>query len=92
MGPVGPTGQPGPQGDESIPGEEGESIQGPPGPQGIQGIPGEDGEPPLGWTTERADGSVETCNRAAPFDPEAPRYDCEVINPPTPTSAVEEPS
>jgi hypothetical protein len=30
----------------------------------------------VGWTVEEADGSITACERAAHFDPAAPRYRC----------------
>lgn len=89
IGSTGPTGPQGPQGEQGIPGENGTpgepGTDGTPGTQGIQGVPGEDGEPPLGWTTVRADGSVESCSRIPEpeFDEDNPLYECEVISGPT---------
>lgn len=44
--------------------------------QGATGGQGPRGEPPVGWTVEEADGSITACERAAHFDPAAPRYRC----------------
>lgn len=89
-GPIGPTGPQGPQGPQGEPGIDGQDgtpgepgADGTPGLQGNPGPPGEDGEPPLGWTTVRADGSVESCSRVDDFDPSNPLYNCETISGPT---------
>lgn len=92
-GPAGPPGapgadstEPGPQGERGEPGDD-SSVPGPTGPPGPAGPPGADGadgtdgapgEPPVGWVTTKGNGDVETCTRAAPFDPDAPRYECTV--------------
>lgn len=73
IGPPGPLGEKGDKGDRGEQGEQGE--------QGIQGEPGQDGEPPLHWSTTHADGSVETCQRAPDYTPEAPTYTCVVTEP-----------
>lgn len=44
--------------------------------QGATGEPGPRGAPPVGWTVDEADGSTTVCERAASFDPAAPRYRC----------------
>jgi hypothetical protein len=44
--------------------------------RGATGGQGPRGEPPVGWTVEEADGSTTACERAANFDPAAPRYRC----------------
>lgn len=67
---VGPQGERGPRG---MTGENGAN-----GKDGDRGPVGRAGEPPIGWSTERADGSVETCVRVTPFDEKAPRYNCTV--------------
>ncbi len=67
-------GDPGAEGAPGVPGQDG-----PGGADGQPGAPGETGEPgapPIGWTTTRADGSVESCRRADGFDPASPRYSC----------------
>jgi len=67
-------GDPGAEGAPGVPGQDG-----PGGADGQSGAPGETGEPgapPIGWTTTRADGSVESCRRADGFDPASPRYSC----------------
>lgn len=48
-----------------------------------RGQNGADGQPPAGWTTSYQDGSTETCSRATPFDPAAPRYTCTRSAPPS---------
>ena len=81
-GPGGPGGQglPGGQGGQGLPGDPGaEGAPGIPGTAGLVGPSGADGlpgAPPIGWTTVRADGSVESCRRADGFDPSSPRYSC----------------
>jgi hypothetical protein len=95
-GPVGPpgadgTGAPGPTGERGRPGIDGtageDGTDGQNGTDGAQGDPGDRGpagEPPVGWTVTRSDGSTETCVRATPFDPAAPRYECTEQPPPDP--------
>jgi len=87
-GPGGPGGQglPGDQGGTG--GQGGQGLPGDPGTEGAPGLPGQagpggadgqagvPGAPPIGWTTVRADGSVESCRRADGFDPASPRYSC----------------
>jgi hypothetical protein len=84
QGPAGPPGEPGedstvpgPRGPQGEPGED-STVPGPEGPPGPVGEQGERGAPPVGWVTTREDGSVETCTRAVPFDPDAPQYVCAV--------------
>lgn len=81
---VGADGQPGGMG---LPGTNGVDGQSPPcldnpsmcqGADGSNGVNGANGEPPLGWSTARSDGSIETCERAEDFDPANPRYACSV--------------
>ncbi|MGH8575352.1 MAG: hypothetical protein ACREXJ_00200 [Gammaproteobacteria bacterium] len=82
---IGPQGVPGVPGEPGQPGQDG--APGEPGRDGAPGAPGgagQDGEPPLSWSTTRADGSVETCQRAAEFDPAAPAYECTVTERPPP--------
>jgi hypothetical protein len=45
-------------------------------PTRCQGAPGLPGAPPVGWTAQEPDGSLTSCERAAAFDPAAPRYQC----------------
>lgn len=53
-------------------------IQGIPGKPGKEGKPGIPGQPPLSWVAHNPDGSIETCLRAAQFDPSHPNYVCSV--------------
>lgn len=95
QGDQGPQGIPGVQGPQGLPGQDGQDgndgQNGNDGAQGPQGIPGAPGEPPLSWTTERADGSIEFCDRREPFDPNAPQYDCRELAPPTTDPPIDPP-
>jgi hypothetical protein len=87
-GPSGASGRDGTDGSDGATGPQGpageQGAAGPAGPQGPQGEPGpagatgEPGQPPSGWTTTYPDGSTETCQRAANFDPASPQYECTV--------------
>lgn len=84
-GATGKTGATGAQGAQGVQGEPGANST-VPGPQGAQGQPGQDGkpgQPPAGWTTTYPDGSTETCQRAANFDPNSPWYTCTVTPAPS---------
>lgn len=90
------TGQRGPEGAPCDP-LVNPSCQGPAGANGTNGIDGENGvngrdstvpgpagEPPSGWETAFPNGTSK-CDRAVPFDPNAPRYNCVYTpNPPPP--------
>jgi len=88
-GGLGGQGLPGDQGGQGgTGGQGGQGLPGDPGAEGAPGLPGQagaggadgqagvPGAPPIGWTTTRADGSVESCRRADGFDPASPRYSC----------------
>jgi hypothetical protein len=94
-GPAGPAGEPGPSGrtgpdglqgpggDPGAAGPAGEIGEpGLPGPPGEPGPAGPQGEPPLSWTfTIQRGGQLTThrCVRDEPFDPGAPRYECQPV-------------
>lgn len=87
-GKTGPSGEPGATGAQGPAGAQGAT-----GPAGPAGADGEPGQPPSGWTTTYPDGSTETCQRAANFDPASPQYECTVqpaggSSTPATTSAV----
>ncbi|MFD2421681.1 hypothetical protein [Amycolatopsis pigmentata] len=97
-GPAGPSGAPGVNGQNGTDGATGATgpqgpqgatgPQGPAGPQGPPGPQGQAGQPPSGWTTSYPDGSTETCQRAANFDPSSPQYTCTVNNPSSPSQTT----
>lgn len=87
----GKDGQAGTNGKDGVNGKDG--ANGKDGLNGQPGIDGKDGQPPSGWTTTYPDGSTETCQRAANFDPASPQYECTVqpaggSSTPATTSAV----
>lgn len=104
IGPSGPPGKdgisPDPNAIASAAAKLIQPVPGPSGPAGPQGEPGQNsnvpgphgqpGQPPAGWTTTHPDGSTETCQRAANFDPNNPWYTCTVT--PGPSSPPPSPS
>lgn len=85
-GKTGATGAAGAQGAQGVQGVQGQpgANSTVPGPQGQPGQDGKPGQPPAGWTNTYPDGSVETCRRAANFDPNNPYYTCTTSAPSSP--------
>lgn len=70
----GATGSAGQNGSDGAPGAPGKD-----GADGAPGAPGADGQPPVSWTYTDPLGTKFECDRADPFDPSAPTYDCSAV-------------
>lgn len=91
-GPTGSTGQPGSPGQNATADQIADAVttycgthsnctgkdgaDGQPGPSGASGQSGQPGQAPVSWTYVDALGVEHSCNRADPFDPNAPKYVC----------------